>query len=225
MQHLILIVEDEEDLLELLEYTLEKEGFDVIGMNHPKHLEDILEEESVHLILMDRNLPTVEGSELINNLRKKRKTPPVIYVSAKDAQQDIIEGFERGGDDYITKPFHMPELIARIHAVLKRTYPTVQNHSLTFRDMTLNLDNFSLTIDGQSIELTKLEFKLLAILIENKDRVLERSYLLDNVWDDHEFHQDKTVNVAINRLKEKIDPSKEKNYIKAVRGVGYTLNV
>lgn len=121
MKQTILIVEDEEDLLTLMEYTLSKEGYDVISCIDTTNVLDILDEEDVSLILMDRNLPSVEGTQFINSIRKQGYNHPVIYVSAKSSDENIIEGFENGCDDYITKPFHLDIFKARIKAVLKRS--------------------------------------------------------------------------------------------------------
>lgn len=220
---LILIVEDEQDILELMEYHLSKEGFETIGFLNTKHVLAALEEEHVDLILMDRNLPGAEGSEFVESLRKRGIHTPVIFVSAKHKDEEIEQGFERGGDDYITKPFSMKELILRVKAVLRRTKKLSTGGDVTYRDISLNLAARSAFIEGKPVELTKLEFDLLHALIVNENVVLDRDYLLENVWGSDEVYQDRTVNVAINRLKEKIDPDKNKDYIKTVRGVGYTL--
>ena len=223
MSAFIVIVEDEEDILELIEYNLEKEGFDTIGFTSTKNVAQLLEEESVDLLIMDRNLPGVEGSEFVAQMRDIGVETPVIYLSAKNKESDIEEGFERGGDDYITKPFNMKELILRIKAVLKRTKKDKTEGKVIYRDITLDLASRELFIEGSNIELTKLEFDLLYTLISNQNIVLDRDYLLEHVWGGDAIYQDRTVNVAINRLKEKIDPDKSKEYIKTVRGVGYTL--
>ena len=219
----IVIVEDEEDLLELLEYNLSKEGFETIGFLNTKTVEQILDEEEIDLLIMDRNLPGVEGSEFVAQLRDKGFDIPVIFLSAKDKDEDIEEGFMRGGDDYITKPFNMKELILRVRSILKRTSKKIQEGKVTFRDLVLDKSTRELFVEGKAVEVTKLEFDLLVAFITNKNSVLDRDYLLENVWGDSESYQYKTVNVAINRLKEKIDPSKEKDYIQTVRGVGYKL--
>jgi len=220
----IVIVEDEEDLLELLEYNLQKEGFDTIGFLNTKTVAQILEEEEIDLLIMDRNLPGVEGSEFIAQLREDGMDVPVIFLSAKDKDEDVEEGFLRGGDDYLTKPFNMKELILRVRSVLKRTSKKLSNEErLVYRDIVLDKSTRTVNVDGKSVDVTKLEFDLLSEFIVNKNNVLERDYLLESVWGDSENYQYKTVNVAINRLKEKIDPNKDKEYIQTVRGVGYKL--
>lgn len=219
----IVIVEDEEDLLELIEYNLAKDGFDTIGFLNTKTVSQILEEEDIDLLIMDRNLPGVEGSEFIQTLREEGILTPVIFLSAKDSETEIEEGFIRGCDDYITKPFNMKELLLRVRAVLRRTTKKQTNGKLSHRDLVLDKSTRTLTVDGQNVEVTKLEFDLLCEFIINKNSVLQRDYLLENVWNDAESYQYRTVNVAINRLKEKIDPDKTKEYIQTVRGVGYKL--
>jgi DNA-binding response OmpR family regulator len=220
----IVIVEDEEDLLELLEYNLQKEGYDTIGFLNTKTVVQILDEEDIDLLIMDRNLPGVEGSEFVAKLRDDGVDIPVIFLSAKDRDSDIEDGFLKGGDDYITKPFNMKELILRVGSILKRTSKKHNDGKLSHRDLVLDKSTRTLSVDGKIIEVTKLEFDLLLELIMNKNSVLERDYLLESVWGDSENYQYKTVNVAINRLKEKIDPDKSKDYIQTVRGVGYKLS-
>lgn len=219
----IVVVEDEEDILELIEYNLTKEGYEVIGFLNTKSVEQMLGEESVDLLIMDRNLPGVEGSEFVQALRKDGFVTPVIYLSAKSQESEIEEGFMRGADDYITKPFNMKELLLRIKAILRRTSKKVEEGVLAYRDLVLNKSSRTLSVEGKDVDVTKLEFNLLCEFILNKNSVLDRDYLLENVWDGAEEYQYKTVNVAINRLKEKIDPAKSKNYIQTVRGIGYKL--
>ena len=215
----ILIVEDEEDILDLMEYTLSKEGYDVITCIDTSNVVDILDEEEISLILMDRNLPGVEGSIYIQKLRKQGYNQPVIYVSAKDSSQEIIEGFETGGDDYITKPFNLNELKARVKALIKRTQK-VQD-VIKYKDITYFTSNKTFNICGEDIKLTHLEHDLLLEFMQNTNILLSRESLLQSVWKDSGSKQAKTVNVAIKRLKEHIDPKGEKNYIQAVRGEGY----
>lgn len=217
---LILIVEDEEDILELLEYTLQKEGYETIGfLNIDKNLEKIFDEETVDLILMDRNLPGCEGTTFIDDIRSKGYTNPVIYVTAKDKDEDILEGFQSHADDYITKPFNLKELSARVKAVIKRTSNDID--ILKVRDITYKSSNKKFFIENNELELTHLEHDLLLEFIKNKDILMSREHLLNSVWEDSLDKKVKTVNVAVKRLKAKIDPDGEKNYIKSIRGEGY----
>jgi len=223
MKAMIAIVEDDPDLLELLEYRLGKEGYDVVGFLNTKNVKQVLTEETIDLIIMDRNLPDVEGSEYIAMLRYQGLKTPVIFLSAKDSSVQVQEGFLRGADDYICKPFEIEELLLRIKAVLRRTRGEEEEQIVTYRDIELHLHSREIFIGGVPVELTKLEFNLLRIFIENRSTVLRRDFLLKNVWGKSGTYQGRTVNVAINRLKEKIDPDKTKDYIKTVRGVGYII--
>jgi len=217
--HTILIVEDSEDILDLMEYTLSKEGYDVITCIDTSNVKAMLDEEDISLILMDRNLPGTEGTIFISKLREDGYNQPVIYVSAKDSSEDIVEGFESGGDDYITKPFNLNELKARVNAMIRRT-KKVQN-IIKYRDIVYKLSNKTFFIADKEIKLTHLEHDLFLEFMKNQNILLSREILLEKVWKDSINKQAKTVNVAIKRLKENIDPSGEKNYIQAVRGEGY----
>jgi DNA-binding response OmpR family regulator len=218
----IAVIEDEEDILELLEYHLKKAGYEVSGFLSTKRVEEFLEEERVDLLIVDRNLPSVEGSEFVEYLRDRGYDIAVIFLSAKDSDKDIEEGFLRGGDDYITKPFNTNELLLRVKAILKRTKGDESGRVL-YRDLLLDGGKRELFVDGERIDLSRLEFELLNYFIQNRDRVIDRYELLENVWQDDETTQAKTVNVTINRLLKKIDPNREKEYIKPVRGIGYKL--
>jgi len=221
MNETIMIIEDEEDILDLMEYTLSKEGYDVITCVDTTNVRNILDEDKVSLILMDRNLPSIEGTKFIKSIRELGYNEPVIYVSAKDSSENILEGFEAGGDDYITKPFNIEELKARVKALIKRTSNT--QDIMKFRDITYNASNKVFSIDTQEIKLTHLEHNLLLEFMKNENVLLTRELLLEKVWSDSLNKQVKTVNVAIKRLKESIDPDSSKDYIKAVRGEGYIL--
>ena len=221
MNETIMIIEDEEDILDLMEYTLTKEGYDVITCVDTTNVRDILDEDDVSLILMDRNLPSIEGTKFIKSIRELGYNEPVIYVSAKDSGDNILEGFEAGGDDYITKPFNIEELKARVKALIKRTSKT--QDIMKFRDITYNSSNKVFAINGEDIKLTHLEHDLLLEFMKNENVLLSREALLEKVWEDSINKQVKTVNVAIKRLKENIDPDGDKDYIKAVRGEGYIL--
>ena len=217
MKPRIVIVEDERDLLELLEYHLAKE-FEVEGFLDTKMVRQFLEEEGADLLVMDRNLPGQEGSEFVQQLRQEGIDTPVIFLTAKDKEEQIEEGFCRGADDYITKPFNIKELILRIKAVLRRTNPQTQE-VLRYRDIAIHPTSHEVFVNGQKVHLSQLEYRLLMEFVTNPHQVLTRDHLLDEVWGD--LKQERSVNVAIKRLKDKIDPDKTKNYIESIRGVGY----
>ena len=201
-------------------YTLQKDGFETIGfLNIDKNLKKILDEEQIDLILMDRNLPGCEGTTFINEIRENGYNNPVIYVTAKDKDEDILEGFDSHADDYITKPFNLKELSARIKAVIKRTSKDID--VLKVRDIIYKASNKKFFIEDEEIELTHLEHDLLLEFIKNKDILMTREHLLNAVWEDSFDKKVKTVNVAVKRLKAKIDPDSKKDYIKSIRGEGY----
>lgn len=220
MESLIVVIDDEEDMLDLLEYNLTKAGYEVLGFLNTSKIEQLLNEENVDLLIVDRNLPGIEGSEFIKNLRLKGYNNSVIFLSAKTSMNEQLEGFEAGGDDYITKPFEMDNLLARIKAILKRTKKKADIYK--FKDIFINLTNAEVLIGNTNVDLTKLETNLLVEFIKNKNILLTRDYLLSAIWND-ENSSEKTVNIAIKRLREKIDPTREKKYIKSIRGEGYML--
>lgn len=219
----IVVIEDEEDILELLEYHLSKEGYDVTGFLSAENVEAFLEEENPSLMIVDRNLPGLEGSEFVAQMRETGYEIPVIFLTAKDKEKDLEEGFVRGGDDYITKPFNTKELLLRVEALLKRS-GVRSSDKLKYRDLMLDMQKRELSIENKRIELTNLEFKLLYTFVKNPHQPLNRDFLRDEVWGDDSvnFH-DKTINVAMNRLKKKIDPEGTKEYFAPVWGVGYIL--
>lgn len=219
----IVVIEDEMDILELVEYHLNKAGYLVTGFLSTENVETFLEEESPALMIVDRNLPGTEGSEFVSYLRERGYDIPVIFLTAKDKDTDLVEGFHAGGDDYIKKPFKSEELLLRVAALLKRA-GIKESDKVRYRDLVLDLHQHTLSIDNKQVELTNLEFKLLYTFIKSPNQPLDRDYLRDEVWGDDsiDFH-DKTINVAMNRLKKKIDPNGKKEYFAPVWGVGYKL--
>jgi DNA-binding response OmpR family regulator len=219
----IVIIEDEPDILELLEYHLGKVGYSVMGFLSTERVEQFLEEENPSLLIVDRNLPGVEGSEFISYIRGLGYNMPVMFLTARDKESDLLEGFSSGGDDYMTKPFSSQELIVRIEALLRRSGVT-SNTMMKYRDIVIDMQKRALFIDKNHIELTNLEFKLIHTFLKNPTQPLDRDFLRDEVWggDSIDFH-DKTINVAMNRLKKKIDPQGTKEYFSPVWGVGYKL--
>ena len=219
----IVVIEDEEDILELVEYHLSKSGYAVSGFLTTENVERFLNEENPSLMIVDRNLPGVEGSEFVAALRKKGQDIPVIFLTAKDSEISLEEGFERGGDDYMTKPFKPKEFILRVSALLKRAGVNKKD-KVKYRDLVLDIQKRELTVENKVVCLTNLEFKLLHTFVKTPYQPLKREFLRDEVWgDDSSNFHDKTINVAINRLKKKIDPSGEKKYFMPVWGVGYKL--
>jgi DNA-binding response OmpR family regulator len=218
----IVIIEDEEDILELLEYHLTKEGYAVTGFLSTENVEQFLEEEIPSLMIVDRNLPGMEGSEFVAYLREAGYDIPVIFLTAKDQESELEEGYERGGDDYISKPFSPKVLMLKVNALLKRTGVLVKQDRIKHKALTLDVIKKELYVEGELISLTNLEFNLLYTFIRNINKPLTRDFLRDEVWPSNgEGVNDNAINVAINRLKNKIDPKNEHNYFHPVWGAGY----
>ena len=218
----IVVIEDEEDILELIEYHLSKEGYSVTGFLSTENVEQFLEEETPALMLVDRNLPGMEGAEFVAYLREIGYDIPVIFLTAKAQEFELEEGFEAGADDYMCKPFSPKELTLRVKALLKRSGALQKQSRMKHKLLTIDLNKRDLYIEDKSIALTNLEFKLLHTFMLNIDKALTRDFLRDEVWGtEGESVNDNAVNVAINRLKNKIDPEGKENYFEPVWGVGY----
>ncbi|CUV66359.1 Phosphate regulon transcriptional regulatory protein phoB [Sulfurovum sp. enrichment culture clone C5] len=217
----IVVIEDEADLLELLEYHLKKEGYQVSGFLSAEHVEQFLEEENPSIMIVDRNLPNIEGSQFVKNLRQKGYDIPIIFLSAKDSDEDIEEGFEIGGDDYITKPFNPKELLLRINALLKRSGLLNTREKYKYKSITLDCASRSVLVDTKDVSLTNLEFEILLYFMKNISKVIDRDTLYDLFWNDKKSEPNyNAINVAITRLKKKID-NDSSSYIKSVWGSGY----
>ena len=200
-----------------------KKGYSVTGFLSTENVEQFLEEESPALMIVDRNLPGVEGSQFVSHMREIGYDIPVMFLTARDKESDLEEGFHSGGDDYMTKPFSSKEMLLRVEALLRRSGAT-SSDKVKYRDLVLDIKKRELQVESKSVELTNLEFKLLQTFVKNPHQPLDRDFLRDEVWGDDSmnFH-DKTINVAMNRLKKKIDPQGEKEYFVPVWGVGYKL--
>ena len=221
----IVVIEDEEDILELIEYHLSKEGYSVTGFLSTQNVEQFLEEETPALMLVDRNLPGMEGSEFVTHLRQTGYDIPVIFLTAKAKESELEEGFEAGGDDYMTKPFSPKELTLRVKALLKRSGALQKQQRMKYKLLTIDLIQKDLYVEGSPVSLTPLEFNLLHTFMKHVDEPLTRDFLRDEVWgSEGEGVNDNAVNVAINRLKNKIDPQNAQNYFHPVWGVGYKFN-
>jgi DNA-binding response OmpR family regulator len=222
MPQTILIIEDEIDIAESLRYNLEREGFKTqIAESGEKGLRLALSQSSAPtLIILDLMLPGMSGIELCRRLRREPQTKktPIIMLTAKSSESDKIAGLELGADDYITKPFSVKEVMARINAVLRRTDNSLERR---YEDEMLSIDFEDMRVFccGQEVKLTRKEFALLANLVKNSGRVATRQNLLDNVWGYSYFGDTRTLDVHIRRLRQKLGPCSE--CIETVVGVGY----
>ena len=225
---LILIIEDEEDILELLEYTLQKEGYETIGfLNANENVKKVLDEEKIDLILMDRNLPNIEGTSFIKDLRSNGYQNPVIYVTAKDKSEDILDGFEAHADDYITKPFNPLELIARVKSAYRRytKYNEKSEENIIYiNGLEIDQDKHICRLYETQIELTPMEFDILLYLAQKRGNVVSSEELFEKVWKEKYLDNNNTVMVHIRRIREKLkEDTKNPKYIKTVWGVGYKI--
>ncbi|MDU5082510.1 response regulator transcription factor [uncultured Tissierella sp.] len=222
----ILLVEDDATLAMGIEYTLKNEGYVADVANTFSKGKELVDKIGYDLIILDIGLPDGNGFELCKYIRKD-KTTPVIFLTAQDEEVNIVMGLDIGGDDYITKPFRIKELISRIKAVLRRASNVTQRDILISGDIRLNLIEYKAYIKGELIQLTPSEYKLLNILMNNSHQVLSRTKILESLWDvDGEFVDDNSLSVYIRRLREKIEEdSSNPVYIKTVRGVGYRWDV
>lgn len=200
----IVIIEDEEDILELIEYHLRKEGYETTGFLSTDKVEQFLEEESPSLLIADRNLPGMEGSEFVAHLRERGYDIPVIFLTAKDKEEQLEEGYDRGGDDYMSKPFNPRELVLRVRALLKRSGAISKQEKLKYKDIVLDLSQKAAFINDEAVSLTTLEFNLLLTFVKNVDKPLTRDFLREEAWgSEGEGVNDNAVNVALNRLKKR----------------------
>ena len=219
----LLIVDDEEDLCEILQFNLEGEGFDT---DVAYSAEDALKKDikSFNLIILDVMMGQMSGFKLAEKIRKEMNlTIPIIFVTAKNTENDLLTGFNLGGDDYITKPFSVKEVIVRVKAIIKRTkkQDTISQSSIYVDDMELNFEKRSLQIKNKKIQLTKKEFEILALLLKSKGRIFSREEIFNNVWDDSTIVTDRTIDVHITRLRKKL--GKYGKNIKSKPGFGYTF--
>lgn len=220
----VLIVDDEEHIRELIKFNLKKEGYDTeVAINGVEAL-NIIREIKFDLILLDLMLPEIDGLEVCKEIRRNEETSdiPVMMITAKGEEFDKVLGLELGADDYITKPFSIRELMARVKALLRRSNVKKEENIIKFGDVVVNFKTREVIKGTQNVELTLKEFELLKLLIKNKGNILTRELLLDKIWGYEYIGETRTVDVHIRHLRKKIE-SDDKNpqYIQTIRGVGY----
>lgn len=226
----IVVIDDEEHILELIKYNLEANGFIVSTYTSVEAMQKSIGESPIDLILLDIMLPGMDGITALNIFRNHEQLGcvPVLLVSAKAEEIDKILGLELGADDYITKPFSVRELVARVKAILRRadrnevpTKKTEEDHFLVHQDLKLDIESHLLTFKDEPIELTYKEFEILKLLMGNKGKVLTREVILDKVWGYDYYGETRTVDVHIRYLRAKFEAYGIGEYIETVRGVGY----
>ena len=226
----ILVVDDDKEIVESIEIYLKNEGFNIFkAYNGIEALETLIEKE-IHLILMDIMMPKLDEIKATIKIREE-KNIPIILVSAKSEDTDKIMGLNIGADDYITKPFNLLELIARVKSNLRR-YVTLGNYNndnfnkdlLKSGGLELNIETKEVKVDGEIVKITPIEFKILKLLLSNKGRVFSIDEIYEKVWNEESFNVENTVAVHIRRIREKIEINpKEPRYLKVVWGVGYKI--
>ena len=220
----ILVVDDEPYITDLLGAALRFEGFAVETAGTGGDAMALAERGRHDLVLLDVMLPDVDGTEVCRRLRERGNRTPVLFLTARDATEDKVGGLTAGGDDYVTKPFSLDELVARIHAVLRRTTPSYGGGRLTFSDLEMDDETHEVWRQGSLVELTATEFNLLRYMLENTRRVLSKSEILDHVWT-YDFDGDANiVETYISYLRKKID-GVDPPLIHTIRGVGYSLRL
>lgn len=223
MSSTILVVEDEPAIQELIAVNLTFAGHKVLRATDAEQAQTLIRAELPDLILLDWMLPGSSGLQLARKLRGEERTRgvPVIMLTAKGAEEDKVEGLEAGADDYITKPFSPRELMARIKAVLRRRAPQLTDDVIDVSDLRLDPSTHRLTGRGQVLAIGPTEFRLLHFFMTHPERVFSRSQLLDQVWGDHVFVEERTVDVHIRRLRKALEPTQHDVHVETVRGSGY----
>lgn len=221
----ILLVEDEPSIAELLRFTLHSAGFATSIASDAAEARKLIANALPHLVLLDWMLPDTSGLSLLSEWRRDARTTalPVIMLTAKGMEEDKVKGLNEGADDYVTKPFSPKELVARVQALLRRKAPEVGRPSLTYGVLGIDTERHRVTVEEQDIELDQAEFKLLRYLVAHPERIFSRAQLLDKVWGDHTFIEERTVDVHIMRLRKSLGVAAD--YVKTVRGLGYKLSV
>lgn len=232
MKPKILIIDDEIHIVELIKFNLENSGYEVDVSYDGLDGYLKIKQDKPNLVLLDWMLPNISGIDMIKKIRSDESLSniPVIMLTAKNMERDKIEGLELGADDYITKPFSIKELLARISSVLRRYNINKENignieNILTVGNLNMNLLKYEVYRGNEKVDLTLKEFELLKLLLENKGKVLSRNYLLDKIWGYDYYGETRTVDVHIRYLRKKIEgnDSSEK-YIQTIRGVGYKID-
>lgn len=227
-KELVIIIDDEEHILELLKYNMEKEGYRVIACETGEEGLKSIEKEKPDLLILDLMLPGMDGLEICKKIRRLDTIAslPIIMLTAKGEEIDKVVGLETGADDYITKPFGVRELIARVRALLRRTAREPQElEVINIGELSIHIGAYKVYMRNEEIELTNKEYELLKVLALNRGKTLTRDYLLNKVWGYDYFGETRTVDVHIRHLRKKVeDNDSHPKYIKTVRGIGYSMD-
>lgn len=225
MKYKIMIIEDDNDIAYLLKKHLNKFNYDVYVINDFDKIIDEFKKEMPHLVMLDINLPVCDGFYWCNKLRMISSCP-ILFVSSRNTDADQVYAMMSGGDDYITKPFSIEVLLAKISATLRRVYGEYANNEtedLTCLDCTFSKSKMILSCHNQTIELSKTEAGIIRLMFQNYPQVSSRDDLLNEIWDDDSFVEENTLNVTISRVRKKLETIHSRIIIKPVRGVGYRI--
>ncbi len=222
----IVIVEDEDSIQALLQYNFESVGYRVRLATQGEDLQGLINDEIPDLIILDWMLPGISGIDLCRVLKSKPETReiPVIMLTARGEEAERLRGLATGADDYITKPFSVPEVLARVKAILRRVNPRAVADTIVAGDISLNRVTCRVTRSERDIPLSPTEFRLLEFLMQNPGRVYGRSHLLDRVWGNDNFVDERTVDVHVGRLRKNLNRGREVDPIRTVRSTGYSFN-
>ncbi len=220
----VLVVDDERNICFLLEVALRQQGFEVQVASTGRDALDALARQAPDMVLLDVMLPDLDGFEVCRRMRESGLRVPILFLSAKDTTQDKVRGLTLGGDDYVTKPFSLEEVVARIHTILRRQGREASSSRLTFADLELDDDAHSVRRSGVLLELSPTEYKLLRFLLANAGRVMSRSQILDHVWEYDFGGRTSVVDTYVSYLRRKID-SFGPPLIQTVRGVGFCMRL
>jgi len=222
----ILIIEDEESILELIAINLHQSGFNPIRSLNAEVADRLIHEEIPDLIILDWMLPGMSGIDFAKRLRSNTPTKkiPIIMLTAKSEEENMIQGLNSGADDYLTKPFSPRELVARIKAILRRKAPELIDEPIQINSLHLDPSTHRISSNDTTIRMGPTEFKLLHFFMKNPDRVFSRNHILDKVWGNHSDIDDRTVDVHIKRLRDSLSTQGQQKLIQTVRGMGYRFS-
>ncbi len=226
MEGSILVVEDEPAIQELVAFSCASSGYKVRRVESARAAQEAIRQELPDLVILDWMLPDRPGLELLRDLRGEERTRslPIILLTAKSAESDKVAGLDAGADDYVVKPFSPRELVSRVKAVFRRRAPQHSGEMLSYGPLTIDPARHEVSVDGKPVKMGLAEFKLLKFLAGHPERVFSRSQLLDNVWGDHVFIEERTVDVHVLRLRKALATAGAQGLVQTVRGLGYRLS-
>lgn len=219
----IMVIEDHEKIREELCDFLHKNGYECIGVNDFEHVMEAIQAHNPDLILLDLNLPVYDGHYICREVRKSNQNVAIIVVTSRDSDMDELISMNLGADDFITKPYNLQILLARIARILHRTYENAGSNTLTIHDILLDIGKSTISYQNKSVDLTKNELRIMHCLFQNKNKIVSREELMKHMWDCEIFVDDNTLTVNINRLCKKLEYLRLDDLIQTKRGMGYMI--